>query len=295
MSDLPTPNTQDPTPGFPGVSFGRSSEGFPVARVGDGAFAMLPGHAGRYYLATGWKIGRPLYEWRRADFYGHSGELADEAAFTAHVIEQAEHQREKEALGRRDIPGHAQTPWGSSQNTTVYDEGIEFHSTSSHGGFKLSPERNIKVHRSLRAADGFYEEDCAWAIVAITFVHLFTGFERRCAASTLKDWEPDAWEAMTLTSLAPGQSHVKDRRAFEQAHANDWVVISALRSDHHPGMTEVIATRGGKRDLHAGERRFLVPSTEYVVGRFGFVIDEAQHAAYDGPSSFASWSGRNAA
>ena len=43
---------------------------------------------------------------------------------------------EKEALERRDIPAHAQTPWGSSQHITVYDEGIEFHSTSSHGGFK---------------------------------------------------------------------------------------------------------------------------------------------------------------
>lgn len=97
MSDLPRPNTQDPTPGFPGVSFGRSTEGFPVARIGDCAFAMLPGHAGRYYLATGWKIGRPLSEWQRADFYGHSGELADEAAFTAHVLEQAEHERERGA------------------------------------------------------------------------------------------------------------------------------------------------------------------------------------------------------
>ena len=34
------------------------------------------------------------------------------------------------------------------------------------------------------------------------------------------------------------------------------------------------------------ERRFLVPSAEYNVGRFGFVIDPDRHAAYDGPSSF---------
>ncbi|MNL25145.1 hypothetical protein D3C87_1466160 [compost metagenome] len=88
---------------------------------------------------------------------------------------------------------------------------------------------------------------------------------------------------------------MKDREAFELAHADDWVVISALRSDHHPGMTEVITTRGGKRDHHVEERRFLVPSTEYEVGRFGFVINETLHAAYDGPSSFVSWSERSAA
>ncbi len=58
-------------------------------------------------------------------------------------------------------------------------------------------------------------------------------------------------------------------------------------------MTEVIATRGGKRDHHIDERRFLVPTTEYAVGRFGFVIEEARHAAYDGPSSFASWAARS--
>jgi hypothetical protein len=294
MSDLPTPNPPDRAPGFPRIAFGLSTEGFPVARVGENAFAMLPGHAGRHYLATGWKIGRPLSEWRRADFYGHSGELANEAEFRFRVREHAEHKYEKQALGRFDTFAEIHTPWGPSQRSTVYDEGIEFHSTASHGGFKLSPERNNRIHRLLRSVDGFYEEDCAWAVIAIMFAHLFTGFERRCAASTLKNWEPDAWEAMTLTCLAPGESHVKDRRAFEQAHADDWVVISALRSGHHPDMTEVIATRGGKRGPDVGEQRFLVPSAEYEVGRFGFVIDEGRHATYDGPSSVIGWQPRKA-
>ncbi|AAK91066.2 MULTISPECIES: DUF7007 domain-containing protein [Agrobacterium] len=295
MIDLPNTNTPDCTPGFPGVSFGLSCEGFPVARVGDHAFAMLPGHAGRHYLATGWKIGRPLPEWRRGDFYGHCGELADEAAFSAHVLEQAEHQREIQALGRRNTAPHVHTPWGSAQHSTTYAEGIEFHSTASHGGFRLSADRNRIVHPLLRADDGFYEEDCAWAAVALTFPELFTSFEQRCASETLKDWEPDAWEAIFATVLAHGESHVKDRRAFKLEHASDWIVISALRSDHHPGMTEVIATRAGRRDHGGEERRFLVPSPEYEAGRFGYVIDEARHAAYDGPSSFASWKGRTAA
>lgn len=266
-----------------------------MARVGDNAFALLPGHAGRHYLATGWKIGRPLSEWRRADFYGHCGELTDEAAFTAYVVEQAGHQREQQALGRRDIATHIHTPWGPAQRSTSYADGVEFHSTASHGGFKLSVDRNRVVHSQMRADDGFYEEDCAWAAVALTFPDLFTSFEQRCANETLRNWQPDAWEAMFEALLAPGESHAKDRPAFEQVHANDWVVISALRSDHHPGMTEVIATRGGRRDHGGEERRFLLASPEYEVGRFGFVIDEMCHAAYDGPSSFASWRGRAAA
>lgn len=212
-----------------------------------------------------------------------------------HVLEQAEHQREIQALGRRNTAPHVHTPWGSAQHSTTYAEGIEFHSTASHGGFRLSADRNRIVHPLLRADDGFYEEDCAWAAVALTFPELFTSFEQRCASETLKDWEPDAWEAIFATVLAHGESHVKDRRAFKLEHASDWIVISALRSDHHPGMTEVIATRAGRRDHGGEERRFLVPSPEYEAGRFGYVIDEARHAAYDGPSSFASWKGRTAA
>jgi hypothetical protein len=292
MNTIPAMTNADNTPGFPGVSFGRSIEGFPVARVGDNAFAMMPGRSERQYLATGWKIARPLAEWRRQDFYGHCGELADEAAFRAYVLENAEHQREMQALGRYDISAGTHTPWGVSQRMTVYADGVECHSTSSHGGFKLSVSRNCKVHPSLRLEGGFYEEDCAWAAVAITFPDLFTGFERLCAEATIRDWQPAAWEAIFGRVLAPRQSHAKDRLAFETQHANDWIVISALRSDHHTGMTEVIATRGGKRDPRLEERRFLVPAAEYEVGRFGFVIDETQHATYDGPSTFLTSSGR---
>lgn len=211
------------------------------------------------------------------------------------MIENAEHQRERQALARREIFTSVDTPWGMSQRTTVYAEGIDFHTTAGHGGFKLSAERNRDVHPQLRSKDGFYEEDIAWAIVAITFPHLFTAVERQCAERSIKDWWPDAWETIFGTIMVPGESYVKDRRAFEAKHADDWIVISALRSAHHTGMTEVVATRGGKRDPHIEERRFLVPSSDYEIGRFGFVIDEARHAAYDGPSSFASWSGRNAA
>lgn len=284
--------TTHTTPGAPGVSFGSSADGMLVAQVGDHAFAMAPARDGRHYLVTGWRIRRPMTEWTRDDFYGHSGELADEDAFRAEVPEQAEHRREKLALGRRAIRSSAHTPWGPSQGATIYAEGVTFHSTAGHGGFHLSAERNAKVDPLLRAADGFYEEDECWAIVAITFAHLFTAFERRCAERTIKDGFPDAWESITGTVLQAGDSRKKDERAFYREHANDWVVISAIRSDQHPGFTEVVAMRGGKRERDLDERRFLVPSDEYRVGRFGFIIDETRHRPYDGPSSFIGWRGR---
>jgi hypothetical protein len=97
-----------------------------------------------------------------------------------------------------------------------------------------------------------------------------------------------------MAVLLPGESRTRDTEAFARVHVKDWVVISAIYSDPHPGFTEVVATLGGQRDPSAQERRFLVSSKEYKVGPFGFVIDETRHAVYDGPSSFVGWRGRAA-
>jgi len=217
--------------------------------------------------------------------------LADEAAFRAKVLELAQHQEERRQLGRRDIPGGAHTPWGLSQGGTVYAEGVTSHSTAGHGGFKLSAERNRRVHPTFRAAGGWYEEDECWAIVAFTLPHLFTAFERRHAERTVKDSWPDAWETIFGTILGPGESRTKDQRAFENEHATDWIVVSAITSDQQKGFVECIATPGGKRG-GTEERRFLVPTDEYHVRRIGFVIDPDRHSVYDGPSSFVGWQGR---
>lgn len=289
MTDVLACDATAATPETPETEFGHSTEGFPVARVVGAGFAMLPAHDGGHYLATGWRIARPFAEWRRSDLFGHSGSLGNEAAFRAKVLEHAEHLREKRALGRTEIRSRSQTPWGVSQGATVYAEGVESHSTGRHGGFKLSAERNRKVHALLRAEVGWYEEDCAWAIVAITFPDLFTGFERRCAERSVKDSWPDAWEAIFGVVLGPGESYEKDRRAFHEAHAGDWIVVSAVASEHHKGFVECVATPGGRRGAGTEERRFLVPAHEYTVGRLGFVIDPSRHAVYAGPSSVIGW------
>lgn len=294
MSPIQT-SAPSQAPDMSGALFGHSADGILVALVGDNAYAMMPGRHGKHYLASGWRIARPMTEWTRSDFYGHGGDLEDETAFRAKVLEQAQYFEEMRALGRRDIPGGANTPWGPSQGGTVYAEGVTAHSTAGHGGFKLSAERNRKVHPVLRAAGGWYEEDACWAIVALTFPHLFTAFERRHAERTIKDSWPDAWEAIFGTTLAPGESSKKDLRAFEAEHAADWIVVSAITSEQQKGFVECIATPGGKRGAGMDERRYLVPADEYHIGRFGFVIDPDRHAVYAGPSSFVGWQGRGSA
>ncbi|MFC3722002.1 DUF7007 domain-containing protein [Neoaquamicrobium sediminum] len=282
----------DANAGFPEVSFGKSADGLMVALVGDTAFAMVPCRDLRYFLATGWRLRRPMEAWRRDDFYGNSGDIADEDAFRARIAEKAENQRELRGLGRQDVRSTANTPWGPSQGATIYAEGVVAHSTAGHGGFLLSGERNRKVHPLLRVRGGAYEEDADWAIVAFTFPHLFTSFERRCAERTIKDSYPDAWEAITGTVLEPGESRKKDERAFLEKHAADWIVVSAITSEHEKGFVECVATPGGRRGEGTEERRFLVPAGEYNIGRFGFVIDPERHRVYGGPSSFIGWQRR---
>ena len=262
---------------FPIPEFGQSADGLTVARIGDAAYAMLPKRDGGNFLGSGWRLSKPFADWKRSDFYGHGGDIADEAAFHAFVQEQAKHQAEKAALGRTEFRAHANTPWGPSQGAVCYGEGVVFHSTSGHGGFHLSPERNARVHPLLREAGGWYEEDAAWAAVATAWPDLFTALERRQAEETLRHSWPDAWEAIHGRVLRPGESRARDAAAFARLHADDWVVISAIYSDHRPGFTEVVATRGGRRDPAAEERHFLIPSADYEVGPFGFVIDEARH------------------
>lgn len=277
------------------VEFGTSSEGFPVARLGDLLLAMLPRAAGGRFLASAWRLVQPLSTLRREHFYGHDGELTDEAAFQSRVFETVQHQRELSRLQRLQTRMVCSTPWGPSQLATIYAEGIVAHMTAGHGGFRLSAERNKRIVRSLRISSGWYEEDEAWAIVAFNFPDLFTTYERKLAERTIKDKWPDEWEAIFGRPLQPGESSGKDRRAFERRHAGDWIVASAITSGHHPGMIEVVAILGGRRGANVVERRFLVPKTEYEGrGPFGFVIDEGRHAGYDGPSSFVGWERRKA-
>ena len=81
------------------------------------------------------------------------------------------------------------TPWGQADHHQAIAPGIDFYSTPSHGGFKLSPERlaRISVMNLVRCRtglplQGWFEEDCDWCIVVIYFPEYFTAEEREMAA-----------------------------------------------------------------------------------------------------------------
>jgi hypothetical protein len=68
------------------------------------------------------------------------------------------------------------TPWGKSDYSERFAPGIVFYGTSSHGGIHLSPARVAGMIPELLAAnvasgygEQWYEEDCAVALVALSF------------------------------------------------------------------------------------------------------------------------------
>ena len=270
------------------ASFHRTAEGRLAARVADIAFLALPSEGDGLRVAYASGLANPPESWTRRDFYGLGPLVEGEAGFRSYVEERAEHYRQLQTLSRPDVATRAETPWGAAQQSRIYGDGVIAHSTAGHGGFHLDAKRNALVDARWRNADGWYEEDSDWAKVAATFPELFTSSERASAEDTLRHSAPDAYEAIRSVVLEPGQSRVKDERSFKREHAIDWIVVSAITSRYAPGFVECIATLGGERGSRA-ERRFLVPSAQYEIGPFGFVIDFDRHAAYDGPSSFLGW------
>lgn len=258
------------------VEYGVTSDGLMAARVDGIAYIAVPIRDG-FSIASGWKLNRPIAEWIRSDVYGAEGAVADESGFRAFVADIALHVRQRNALGRIDTILRVSTPWGMSQSATIYAEGIVFHSTAGHGGFKLGRARNAAMPSALRLSGGWYEEDAEWALVPTGFPDLFTNREQAIADRTLRDWFPDAWEAVNGRELSVAESFTRDRQHFVRQHAEDWVVISAARSSDHPGMVEAVATIGGDRTCRDA-RHFLVPDDQYSAGRHGFVIDPDLHA-----------------
>ena len=73
------------------------------------------------------------------------------------------------------------SPWGYTQHISRLADGIYSVSTPSHGGIWVAPERNSDIPTVWRRAtwernalSGFYEEDCDWCLVALTFPAAFT-------------------------------------------------------------------------------------------------------------------------
>jgi len=95
------------------------------------------------------------------------------------------------------------TPWGKAQTAEDVAPGIVRYSTASHGGYRLSSALNAKVAPVLKKAtcaglgsQGWYEEDCDWAIVVYTFKEYFDPPDYKAAVETLKQHHAEPWKQL---------------------------------------------------------------------------------------------------
>ncbi len=70
------------------------------------------------------------------------------------------------------------TPWGPSQTHDTIAQGLVRVSTASHGGYHVSEDRWQEIERMFPAfkswaGRGWLEEDCDWALAALTFPDQF--------------------------------------------------------------------------------------------------------------------------
>lgn len=89
------------------------------------------------------------------------------------------------------------TPWGRWQDKRIYAGGeIAWVSTASHGGFWVSPKRFSEMPENLRvktyAGEGWFEEDCDWCLVHLSFPDVFNDpYALFQALQTFRGWQKE--------------------------------------------------------------------------------------------------------
>lgn len=185
------------------------------------------------------------------------------------------------------------TPWGLSDSATKLSVGIILYTTPSHGGIHLSPKKNAIVHYVWRDPKGWYEEDCAWSIVALTFPELFSERQVETARATAKEYYPHTYMAVTGEQVLESESQTLRQEVARVRYASDWVVTAAWgdHSDRVPvGMVGVCSMLGGRRTYldkrpPVEERYFLVTEAEYAEPRsaIGHVVNLQTAQPWGGP------------
>lgn len=190
------------------------------------------------------------------------------------------------------------SPWGKIQNSDTIIDGFVSVSTASHGGIKLSRQRNAIMPAYLRHPGGWYEEDCGWCLpFAVFHVEILLNGDNRTRQTilnghhirTFKEWFPDQYEKHFGVVIHPGESHEKDEKVFYETHTEDWLVVCAW-GDYQDGIPKgyvgCIAHKGGRHakygEEYPQERFFLIPADEYKTrGSFSFVVNPAIHKETD--------------
>jgi len=174
------------------------------------------------------------------------------------------------------------TPWGSAQYIKPFGRGIGECGTAGHGGVRVSRALAEKTmlpavlkQAIVRKDYYWFEEDCAYSLVVLSFPERFEEKAHEYAHAAAKNWFPDEYTLLTGNAVALEESHTLQRRKFEAETRDRFVVCSASgdwKEGVPAGMVEVLA----KRASDGARVTALVPADEYQTrGKFGYVLPEA--------------------
>lgn len=158
------------------------------------------------------------------------------------------------------------TPWGKFQYKEKITRGINFYSTASHGGFKVSKKLNEQVPEALRNEDGWYEEDCDSARVYIAFPQFFPADRVLMAMESLKRWDWMAYEKHFGVTLQKGESVGKDEAMFLYENKDKFKAYAAWGDWHKnvpAGMVGLLVEKNVMKP-NAEKKYILVPAEEYA-------------------------------
>lgn len=96
---------------------------------------------------------------------------------------------------------HLDTPWGRATTRRRIASGIYSLTTAGHGGLHVARPLLAEMPEPLRrhepwAGEGWYEEDCDWAIVVLAWPQHFPVVAVRDAVRLVEAWKPELLHAL---------------------------------------------------------------------------------------------------
>ena len=170
-----------------------------------------------------------------------------------------------------------QTPWGKSDSKKIITRGIVFYGTPSHGGYHVSKKllqtmpKAFVDHNDL-TRHGWFEEDCLWSFVALSFP-LFFEKDLQLAHSTCKNWYPLEYEKAFNVKVSLEESLTLRENDFRNRTTNQYVVKTAF-GDWKQGVPKGMVALLTQRESDHSIKWIIVQDSEYQQLGGHFVVED---------------------
>lgn len=169
------------------------------------------------------------------------------------------------------------SPWGQPHSTKMQAPGVWCITTASHGGFYVAPEILATFPPAIRAfkpwaGEGWFEEDCDWALVALALPSAFDGRSIHHAIMTVRN-SRDYFNGTDIEAYLTGTAQGREaaRKGAEWYTANAMLFEFGCMSGGGDGCS------GQIRRVDGGET-LLYHCKEWPEIESPFTLDQARAA-----------------